>query len=932
MVLLKIINTVFALFLKHFWYYENMKKKLFVLSVLALLSSLSLTGCSFMPDVISGEENQTNTGDGTSYDSKEGFYIKDGLPLFYKMVSGIHLENIVNRFSVDDVFIKPTVYLNFEDGSKIDISSSSYLSITEPDMSKEDSQTLKVSFTCYIKNGSSYSKGTLSNSYTIYIYERNDIHIDPEDDLVTKTLQIANVVTNFTEGDKYIKPKVFAVKHDNSKTEVTNSCTFEGFTMDNPGVQEVTITYGSHTLTYDITVKPKVEDSNFPMIQSNKWLNYYRKVSVIDEAFTLFLFQRDINGTKSSYQDRTIVGQQYSSSDETIATVTDKGVVTAKKAGTAYIYFSFPVTTSSGAKETLTFRCTLTVEEKDLVSFDVNSYRTSYYSGTSINFSGNFTATYQNGYQENVEPDIDLSDVNLNVPGEYVVHVSYTVNGKTKTEDLTITILDSAQYKPNKVELDYDINDYLLNTNLGVTALPHSGTLKSLVVPVKFTDTDNYITNYSNVKSDLNDLFFGTNESVGWRSVKTYYETESMNKITFTGKVSDWYDTGKPSTYYYDVMKINELKEEIVDWYFTQNPSEDRKSYDVDGDGYIDGLNLVYGSLDRTTGDLHGTGANQMWAMVMKRNYPAPNVNNPVSDAFLWMSYDMIYPTKAIALARTGKSDYSYSGRWGYGPATLKLDPTTAIHETGHMFGISDYYSYTEDDVYYAGHTNMQTLNILGHDPYSVILYDWADPYIPEVSSTINIGDFQNTHDVILLTPNWNSDNSPFDEYFLVELYAPTGNNEYEAFTKMTNYGNGTSALDYQTVGVRIWHVDARLATKASNFTELTTNPVTPGKVSYIANNSKGDYNEEGLEDYKDYVELQLVRNDTNYDLMTSSYFYYTQFFQTGDEFDMSTYSSQFMNGNKMNDGRTLPWKIKVKGIYHEGNAYSADIELIKTN
>ncbi len=895
--------------------------------ILTIFSALTISGCSFLSDTMNGSEINNNS---TGNDNQESEDTKDGLPVYTKRVKQLSLDNIIYNYSVDDRFIKPNAYLVFSDETQIDVTNSSYLSLTEADLSKpSSSQNIIAAYSCYYKNENKYYKGTYSISFTIHVKERNDIHVDPEDDLDTKTLQIADVVTSYTEGDTYIMPKVFAVKHDNSKVDVTSSSTVEGQQMDNPGVQEITVTYGSHILKYDITVNPLNPNSEYPMIQSDRWMSFYRRTSVVGEVCRFYLIGINVDGQKKEYLDTTIPGQEYSSSDESIAVVNNSGYVTAKKAGTTYITFTFPVTYSNGTNGTTSFRSELKVEDKQLVSFETTDYRNSYYSGSSINFSGNFVATYQNGYEENVTPDIDLSDVNLSVPGEYVVHVSYTVNGKTIKEDLSITILDSALYNVEKTSLSYDINDYLINSPVAVTGLPHSGTLKSIVVPVKFTDTDNYISNYDNVKSDINDVFFGTNESVGWRSVKTYYESESLNKITFTGTTTDWYDTGHPSSYYYDVNKAFELKEAVTEWFFENHPEEDRKSYDSNHDGLIDGLNIVYGSLDRTTGAL-GPGAEQMWAMVKKFRNQAPNVEKPVSDVFLWMSYDMIYPTQAIALARTGKSNYSYDDKWGTGAKHLKLDPLTAIHETGHMFGINDYYSYTEDDVYYAGHTNMQTLNILGHDPYSVILYGWADPFIPENSVTINIGDFQNTHDVILLTPNWNDDDSPFDEYFLIELYAPTGNNEYEAFTKMTNYGHGTSPLDYQTVGVRIWHVDARIKTASSNYEDFTTNPNIGGRVCYIANNSKGQYDIDELSDYSDYVELQLVRNDTDYDLMTSSYFYYTEFFQAGDSFDMNTYASQFMNGNKMNDGRTLPWTVNIKGIYHEGEGYSADIELIK--
>ena len=185
--------------------------------------------------------------------------------------------------------------------------------------------------------------------------------------------------------------------------------------------------------------------------------------------------------------------------------------------------------------------------------------------------------------------------------------------------------------------------------------------VKMLIIPVKFTNTDDYISNYSNVQSDINSVFFGTNEEVGWRSVKTFYEEESKNIVTITGTTSDWYECGYSASDCYIESNIVTLKQNAVEWFFTNNPSEDRKSYDSDHDGYIDGLCLIFGSPDFRTGKL-GEDASSLWAMVKTRSDQKKNVDKPVADKYMWASYDSMYPTKAKALERTGKSEYTEQG------------------------------------------------------------------------------------------------------------------------------------------------------------------------------------------------------------------------------------------------------------------------------
>ena len=127
-------------------------------------------------------------------------------------------------------------------------------------------------------------------------------------------------------------------------------------------------------------------------------------------------------------------------------------------------------------------------------------------------------------------------------------------------------------------------SDFYKNHIYALSTTPSTGEANILVVPIWFTDSTNYIkeANKDNVKEDIHTAYFGTNEETGWRSVKTYYEQESHGALTLNGTVSDWYECGYSASDCYSDSNVATLKQNAVEWYFTNNPSEDRKSYDSD--------------------------------------------------------------------------------------------------------------------------------------------------------------------------------------------------------------------------------------------------------------------------------------------------------------------------------------------------------------
>ena len=479
-----------------------------------------------------------------------------------------------------------------------------------------------------------------------------------------------------------------------------------------------------------------------------------------------------------------------------------------------------------------------------------------------------------------------------------------------------------------------DYTDFIENNAYSLSSTPSIGTANILVIPVWFTDSNKYIkdANKDAVRQDIHDAYFGSAASVGWHSVKSYYETESFGALTLTGIVSEWYEPNKSVSYYANdpasetagVPKTTSLVKNAVNWYFSNHSSDTRTNYDHDNDGYLDGVMLIYAAPDY--GTLNNDNYDNLWAYCYwVQDYSVQNPSNPGVNAFFWASYDFMYGEE-VASSRSGN-------RYHAGDTShCTVDAHTYIHEMGHMFGLEDYYDYSNHSYVPGGGFSMQDFNVGGHDPFSSFALGWGKAYIPSDTATIDLHPFATSGEMILLSPNWNSYNSPFDEYILLEYYTDLGLNELDStYGYMSQYGKDypMGTKDY---GIRVWHVDARLlytVTGEFSASMITTNPrITSGRVVLLASNTYNDGTEETsyylspLADqnskYASFNILQQIRNDkkSTYkpkDLLSSS-----TLFKRGDTFQMSDFSKQFVNSSKLNNNLDLGFKFTVNACNND--------------
>ena len=456
-----------------------------------------------------------------------------------------------------------------------------------------------------------------------------------------------------------------------------------------------------------------------------------------------------------------------------------------------------------------------------------------------------------------------------------------------------------------------DYNDYVASIyeqetqNLGSTyeiltqytgrhILEGTGDKKILVVPVQFSDFTiaNLGVQPEEYISNLNKAFFGSSKNNKFVSVAEYYNRSSYGKLRITGKVCDQFYT-YPKT----VQEINQYKlprdtvqdcyNKVLTWY---------------EDTYHESLEDFY--IDKENG-------NQEVAIYLVYTYPTElNTQNP---KFFWA-----YTFQDRPLSW---SSYSFMNTLAGYP-----DAHTFIHETGHLFGLMDYYPTDESDIANsvpepAGRIDMMDCSVGDHTGLSKMWLNWARPYWVTGETDvceISIGALVDTGDLILINDKWNG--TVFDEYYLIEFYSPTGLNYFDV-----NTGNNLAKLP-TLPGVKIYHVDARLgyysvdSSKKLNFSnrycyEKATDPtqiIVPSKSTKNINIVHDNSTYTNAKDEDTYLKNNLYELQLNHVGHSVS----------GCASNLNLYRKGDVFEDIKSNGRiplTLNYKITVTGVSYRG-------------
>ncbi len=509
-----------------------------------------------------------------------------------------------------------------------------------------------------------------------------------------------------------------------------------------------------------------------------------------------------------------------------------------------------------------------------------------------------------------------------------------------------------------KVSMTYnDLSGWLSNNE---NVCPSVGDVNLLVIPVHLPGSS---FNTPEVKEDIEKVFFGKDDSDnGYISLSEYYYESSFGKLNFQGFVTDWFDVTK----YTNIKSLDditmgtagtivtEILREATEWAFDAYDSLNRKDYDQNNDGSIDGIWLVYDHYnyfnqfliepDSSEGDLNEA----FWNYTSWDWYgDSPNLDVPTTSGFSWASFDQIYS----AYAEYNEHDVPDFTNLD----SIPLDSHTFIHETGHLLGLDDLY--TSDGRSPTGRSTMMDQNIGDLDPYSKLVLGWVTPYVVYGSSEILLTqNMYDDHSVIVIPSNYEeisteienlSDEekenyiyefNPFSEYLIVDLYSPLGLNYKDTYGNEDGYYVHGREKCVASTGVRIYHCDSRIfkCTIVNydggqklywnednlewNGEELTKDQAIMTCIS----NDRTESSSFGLPQSYDYFErLRLLEaTGTNtFDLastgLVNGYASKDTLRNIGSkEFNIYTFGYQFFNGNyTFNDGNELPFKIKVNTL-----------------
>lgn len=482
-----------------------------------------------------------------------------------------------------------------------------------------------------------------------------------------------------------------------------------------------------------------------------------------------------------------------------------------------------------------------------------------------------------------------------------------------------------------------EVGAYNLALTRKRSAIPSQGDIKTLVIPVQFSD-------FPFQEGELDDLeiaFNGTSEDTRyWESVSSFYYKSSFGKLSLEATIAPIFEAGTTDEYirdYGSTMGVNLLREAVANY---KRLGGDPDSFDNDGDGYIDAVYLIYSAPYYSSDEgVRNNLDDDFWAYTYwdrKGSHGTPeSYGYALGDAFVFASVDFMFQG-----SRDG------------------VDAHTYIHETGHLLGLNDYYNYDliEDNQLVAkkyrgfcpvGGFDMMDFNILDHNVYSKWLLGWNTPYVldhnVELPLTISL-EASYLSGSFLAIPSRSSDylGSPFDEYIIVETYQPEGLNFQDSYINYCSH-----PLGFSIPGVKIYHVDARLFKRVSSSASPVSGPITleelereytTGIGSYYtigASNTPSEVSAYGLA--QGCFEIHLMESNgvltfdkgTLTDYATASNSTMFSGLEGHNVFDMEKFRSFFVNGDLFNSGKEFGYKITVNGFTTDENGVvSASITL----
>jgi M6 family metalloprotease-like protein len=487
-------------------------------------------------------------------------------------------------------------------------------------------------------------------------------------------------------------------------------------------------------------------------------------------------------------------------------------------------------------------------------------------------------------------------------------------------------------YKLEEPSITRDDFKWMTGSALDGGAMPHTGDLNLLVVPVNFLDFNCGAADQCEKRNeDIKQSFFGESEDMEYESVASYYEKSSYGRLNVGGVVTpsfqvnktaiEWARAVRPTidpeiqSYYHPAWG---LTDDIVAWYREQRlvnqvdfplPIEE---FDQDNNDWIDAIIMIYNAPSYPNGNYPEDVEEDFWAYAYW-NYNMLDFESedetvyPIPFTFFFASYDFMYE--------------------GYGQNTL--DPHTFIHEMGHLLGLQDYYTYdaTDGDWGAAGALDMMDNNILDHNAYTKFLLEWIEPYVidnTKQETTLTINPFESSGDAIIINSGFNG--SPYDEYLILEFYTPTGLNEKHALTPYL----GNNLQGFTVPGIKMYHIDSRIGAFSSlnnqfiDFTDEVIRVEDPADdefyeyYSIMNANSVSRHNQDGSANTPEaqYMKLVHLLEANGVNTFRNGYKATNDtLFTEGDTFTPLKHFASFPIFGQFNDGSEIGFEIIIDSV-----------------
>ena len=420
-----------------------------------------------------------------------------------------------------------------------------------------------------------------------------------------------------------------------------------------------------------------------------------------------------------------------------------------------------------------------------------------------------------------------------------------------------------------------------------------TGDVTTLVIPIRWSDLPDEANDgvidlartklgrVVDISGNVTD--YSPDPSEGY-SLSAYYDIASHGKHHIESYITDWVDAPYTFEQQRNANPVDDsMADEIIRIVRTMYPDMDWSKFDRNSDGILDSVIFISANgAQNVAMNTYGGAAHH------SRGYTDDHAGTPSNPNM-----------KDFISIGTGMLD----------------SKNVVIHEYAHSFGIIDYYDVTYSGIDAVGGYDMQSQSMGDWNAYSKYAVGWIEPEVVTglesgESVDITVGVMGETGDAIVIPAAESEFDGPFSEYIMVDLFADSGINKYDA----EYYGLAG------VTGVRIYHINANMEHRT--VTNMYHDEFDIGTVHY-ANDEKpsGLYHIELLQKGGDNTFTDLSGTITNVSP--------ADFFYEGDFFDAGNYG-EFLRNGKMDDGNEFGYTIQVVSITGSGAEASAVIRITR--